>query len=104
MTTSRLLPAPASTAENAARVRKAGIAAVPTTARAPLRRNTLRVMDIRQLLAASSWLLAQAQGGSQRPTTDLPSLKIWRSQQQAGDRTCVRWASWIIQLALADFR
>ena len=39
--------------QNAARVRKAGIAAVPTTASAPLRRNTLRVMDIKQLLASS---------------------------------------------------
>ena len=40
---------PGSTAPKAARVRKLGIAVVPTTARALLRRNTRRVMDMEHL-------------------------------------------------------
>src|SRR5215469_15267306 len=53
MTTRRLVRAPFSMAPNAARVRKLGTAPVPTTARALLRRNTRRVIDInRSLLLA----------------------------------------------------
>ena len=47
-------------AENAARVKKVGIAAVPTTARAPLRRKIRLVMDIEQLLAFSCSLPADS--------------------------------------------
>ena len=50
----RLLPAWVSAAPIAARARKLGTAAVPTTAIALLRRNTRRVIDIKQLLAAIS--------------------------------------------------
>src|SRR5580704_19764005 len=53
MTTRRLVGAPTSTAPKAARVRKLGTAAVPTTASVLLRRKMRRVMDIRRLLALS---------------------------------------------------
>src|SRR5258708_32044213 len=56
MTTSRLVRPPFSTAPKAARVRKLGTAAVPTTASALLRRKMRRVMDMRT--APGFWLLA----------------------------------------------
>src|SRR5579859_453640 len=88
MTTRRLLRVP-STAPNAARVRKLGTAAVPTTARALLRRNTRRVMDMMNLssplklqLSAVCFQPAKLKAGSQGLSS---SLKFGRTQQQAGD-------------------
>src|SRR5580765_328789 len=79
MTTRRFFPEPVPFAENAARVKKVGIAAVPTTARAPLRTKTRRVMGIYSswLPATRSWLTPA--------TALLPSLKLGRSQQQSRD-------------------
>src|SRR5580658_2951982 len=58
MTTRRLFFAPTDSAAYAARVRNAGIAAVPITANPPFLMNTRLVIDILQLLASGSWLPA----------------------------------------------
>jgi hypothetical protein len=60
MTTRRLLRVPASTAPKAARVRKLGTAAVPTTASALLRRKMRRVMDMVNLGYQLSAIRSQA--------------------------------------------
>src|ERR1700690_701027 len=54
MTTRRLFFAPSDSAAQAARVRNAGMPAVPTTARLPFRKNTRLVIDIGPLLT-SNW-------------------------------------------------
>src|SRR5208337_2380263 len=76
MTTSRLPLELASTAPHAARVRKEGIAAVPTTAIAPPFKNVRRVMLIVPLLP----------------------LKLRRTQQQPGDYVEVRGMRRIFEL------
>src|SRR5689334_1514309 len=83
ITTSRLLRVPLSVAPNAARVRKLGIVAVPTTASALLRRKTRRVMDIE---------------------TSLPSLELRRTKQQTLDHGSVGCVRSVIQLALCNGR
>jgi hypothetical protein len=56
-------------------VRKLGTAAVPTTASVLLRRKMRRVMDIRRLLALSSWLLAS-----------IPMVALWTAVEGLSQR------------------
>src|SRR5271166_5874285 len=83
ITTRRLLRVPGSAAPMAARARKVGTAAVPTTARALLRRKTRRVMDIKRTPSSQQ----------------LSPLKLRRTQQQPRNRAYIRSARRSVRLA-----
>src|SRR5579872_5889342 len=117
MTTRRLLPIPASTAPNAARVRKLGTAAVPTTASALLRRKMRRVIDMVTRswpLALSFWLPASIDRDETRAEGRQPKTRFISSETRASlaadRRLCLRRAAWaglsclyFADLYLADF-
>src|SRR5580658_110533 len=81
-------------APNAARVRKPGTAAVPTTASPLLRRKMRRVMDITEYSVetqiATSLSAAARDVASYLSTQPLSLLKFWRTQQQSRHHAHVR--------------
>src|SRR5882762_789078 len=112
ITTRRLALPPGSMEPQAARVRKLGMAAVPTTASALLRRNTRRVMDMTTPVLSSRFSVLPTQRREARPTgsprmpdrSRLPPLKLRGPQNQPGDHAHIGGRRRLVRFARSRLR